>query len=90
MHKLEWYSESVDGKYFEETYPEIGRGRLYHLSGTKGTGYVIYDERYFRRGKIIAYGKLGDTELIVKIESGFFNYQLNYLRSQNRYAHWRT
>ena len=66
MNKLEWYSREIK----EDKCKEIGFDNLwgtkYLLYCNKEDGYVLYNDSKFRINSIAAFGKFGETEVIVK------------------------
>ena len=77
MRILEWYSRNIK----EDNCKEIGydnlRGSKYLLSCNEETGYILYNDSQFRTNSIAAFGKFGETELILKKEGSLYNQQLN-------------
>jgi len=83
MCQLEWYSRNIK----EDNCKDIGYDNLwgtkYLLSCNDETGYILYNDTRFRADSIAAFGKFGETELILKKEGTLYNQQLNIYNNKS-------
>lgn len=74
MHTIEWYSQRIKEEHCKELEFDRLKGRKYILSCGEKNGYIIYNDigYFYRYNAILAYGKFGETELIVKKTGNWF------------------
>jgi hypothetical protein len=78
MFTLEWYSERIKEEHCKELELDKLKGRKYILNCGEKNGYIIYNDigYFFRYNALLAYGKFGETELIVKKTGNWLGHEV--------------
>jgi hypothetical protein len=72
IEQLNWHTTKIENMFFSDIHFRVHYGRTYHLSFKESTGYIIYTNQRIKDNAKSAYAMLGDTQLFLKWEDGFF------------------